>query len=343
MEFPDGNLRLAWRRIALCCCALLLFPTLASCKSQPESTLSPAAATLAAPGIGAKNYPRVDGSSSTFPLAQLLLARSLGLSAELRRHPPLEYAATESTLSLTFPLMSAPARLQEYSRLQRANSHRGTHESYEAMARGEADLLLVARAPSEDEIKTATLKKIRFEARPIARDALIFLVNKANPVRALTLAQLRSIYEGKTTSWKSVGGRDEAIRAYTRDRNSGSEELMRALLMKDRKVIEGGDRVISSMMGLLDAVTRNPRALGYSIFYYENVMNPREANVPLAVDGVLPTRETIADNTYPLVAPVYVVTRSDLKSDAPAALLRDWLLSGDGQKLVAQSGYVPLS
>lgn len=118
---------------------------------------------------------------------------------------------------------------------------------------------------------------------------------------------------------------------------------MRALLMKDAPTFDGGEREISSMAGLLDAIARNPRALGYSIFYFETMMNPRAENKILAVDGVAPTRATIADNSYPLVAPVYVVTRGDVAAGAPAALLRDWLLSAPGQQVVKQSGYVPLN
>ena len=56
----------------------------------------------------------------------------------------------------------------------------------------------------------------------------------------------------------------------------------------------------------------------------------------------MPSRATIADGTYPLVTEVYVVTRKDLKPDHPAAKLRDWLLTAEGQKIVGETGYVPI-
>lgn len=71
-------------------------------------------------------------------------------------------------------------------------------------------------------------------------------------------------------------------------------------------------------------------------------MNPWPQNRLLAVNGVSPSPQTIANRSYPLVAPVYVVTRQDVKPGDPAVRLRDWLLSETGQKLVADSGYIPI-
>ena len=54
------------------------------------------------------------------------------------------------------------------------------------------------------------------------------------------------------------------------------------------------------------------------------------------------TSETIAARTYPLVAEVDIVVRNGMPQDSPAIMYRDWLLTDDGQRVVAQSGYVPL-
>jgi ABC-type phosphate transport system substrate-binding protein len=62
----------------------------------------------------------------------------------------------------------------------------------------------------------------------------------------------------------------------------------------------------------------------------------------LGVNGVLPTPETIANGSYPLATEVYVVIRADAAVEDPARLLRDWLLTEEGQAIVAKSGYIPL-
>lgn len=61
----------------------------------------------------------------------------------------------------------------------------------------------------------------------------------------------------------------------------------------------------------------------------------------LSIDGVHPSVENISNGTYPLVADLYAVT---LKSndDPNVQAMLDFLVSPDGQEIVARSGYAPL-
>ena len=62
-----------------------------------------------------------------------------------------------------------------------------------------------------------------------------------------------------------------------------------------------------------------------------------------AMSSVPPQAATIAGRQYPLTAEVYAVVRADTPADSTATLLRDWLLGAEGQRTVADSGYVPLA
>jgi phosphate transport system substrate-binding protein len=117
---------------------------------------------------------------------------------------------------------------------------------------------------------------------------------------------------------------------------------MNKLVLKGAKIIEGGDRMLIGMAGPIDAIAKTPNGIAYSVYYYEHIMSPRAENRLLAVNGITPTADTLWGGTYPLRAPVYVVTRKNLPPDSAAARLRDWLLSPAGQELVSQSGYVAL-
>ncbi|MDR0843914.1 MAG: substrate-binding domain-containing protein [Tannerella sp.] len=46
---------------------------------------------------------------------------------------------------------------------------------------------------------------------PIALDAFIFIVNRANSVKSLTTKQIQNIYTGDVTNWNAVGGKDNTI------------------------------------------------------------------------------------------------------------------------------------
>ena len=62
----------------------------------------------------------------------------------------------------------------------------------------------------------------------------------------------------------------------------------------------------------------------------------------IAVDGVQPSDDTIADGSYPLLNEYYVVIRADEPEDSPARLLRDWILSDEGRAAIIDAGYIPM-
>ncbi len=102
------------------------------------------------------------------------------------------------------------------------------------------------------------------------------------------------------------------------------------------------DLIIAGMGGLVDRIKEDPNALGYSVYYYVTWQYSIGGMRMVAIDGVAPGASTLADGTYPQVAPVYVVTRTDLDPTSMAARMRDWLQVSGGQAVVAKSGYVPV-
>lgn len=95
------------------------------------------------------------------------------------------------------------------------------------------------------------------------------------------------------------------------------------------------------MGSLVDLVATDPLAIGYSVYYWITFQYPPRAYGVVSVDGVAPSRETIASRTYPFTAEVWMVTRADLDPSSRAAQLRDWLRGPEGQGAVGRSGYVP--
>ncbi len=282
----------------------------------------------------ASEYPRVDGSTSAHPL-QVLMACTLldvpcawtdqsffGPSSERRFGPDLFDTLTGN------------------GEIVASIWHNGTHSAYENLINKDTDFILVARMPSQDEIRLARLKGVELDIRPVALDAFVFLAHVDNPVNSLTLEQVREIYTGKITQWDALGGEGQ-INAYQRNRNSGSQELMEELVMKDARMIDAPDMIFPGMMGPINAINNDPLGLGYSVYFYATYMLPDENVKLLGVEGVVPTSATIASREYPLVTEVYAVVRANMPSDSSIVMLRDWLLSNDGQVAVEESGYVP--
>lgn len=279
-------------------------------------------------------YPRVDGSTSAQPLQ--LMAACVILKVEqncirAEEQDPAGYA--QRTFYYQPPNAQAGIGINI--------RHSGTHESYVNLIEGAADLILVARGPSDYELLQAGEKGVNLEIRAVALDAFVFLVHTDNPIASLTLDQIRGIYSGKITDWDALGWTGK-ITPYQREDDSGSQELMKQIVMRDIPLIYMPDLIATKMTGPYLALNEDPSGIAYSVFYYANFMIQSPRVRMLGVNGVIPSTETIQAGTYPLVTEVYAVTRADAPPDSAAARLRDWLLTDEGQAAVAKSGYVPV-
>ena len=274
---------------------------------QPSEPIPPAGEE--ALRIIRDNFPVLDGSTSNMPLLAQIYSSVLGI--------PIEEAELYVNVS------------------------GGTGLVWDSMIRGKTDIAVVFEMPVGLEEKSQDLEII-----PFGSDALVFLVNQSNPVKALSTEQLVSIYSGEYTNWNEVGGRNQEIVAFQRNEGSGSQTLFMKLLMKDKKPVDPPrERVSFYMGGLIDAVAAydgsGAGAIGYSVYYYAGEMNKNPKLRILAIDGINPSPETIADGSYPLLNDFYIVINKSAPYNSPARLLRDWLLTDEGRKIIEAAGYIP--
>ena len=259
-----------------------------------------------------ENLPRLDGSTSTVPLALAVCAEVLGESRE------------------------------DVQDLVRFNK---TTTAYFNLLEGNADLLIVGEANGEVMARKEELN-FEWEKQPFATDAFVFVVNEDNPVDSITVAQARDIYSGKITNWSELGGEDRPITALQRNEGAGSQTLMEKLVMQGTPMMDAPTEYIVASMGqLMEAVKGfdgSPGAIGYSVYYYAEEMKMAQGLKLLKLEGVEPNPDTIRSETYPLVNPKYVVIPAGEPKSAPNRVLFDWLLSEEGQTLIAKEGYVSI-
>ena len=321
------NIRSALLAIFIC----LVAAQFTSACSQPSATEviggTPTPVELPSPNVD--GFPRIDGSTSTAPLGGMILCTMMDVSCEW-----VEFIDGNRYLM---------PNLTDFQGEFPGFGHHGTHSAYLNLINGEADLILVARAPSNEERDLAALSGIDLIIQPVALDAFVFIVNEDNPIDGLSLDEIRDIYTGKLTDWGQVGGPTAEIHPYQRDEQSGSQQLMRTLVMKDLPMIDAPLMVLLKMIAPFYAISEDPLGIGYSVYYYEEYMAPNEKVKLLAVDGIKPDHETIQTRHYPFTTEVYVVVRADSPPGSVAVRLRDWLLSAAGQGMVEESGYVSIS
>ena len=218
-----------------------------------------------------------------------------------------------------------------------------THQSYVKLIEGKTDLIIVTE-PSSEELALAGEKNVELEVTKVVNEGFIFFANSKNPVDNLKLENVVDIYSGKINNWDEVGGNKSKIIPYQRPVNSGSQTGMLSLVMKGVPLREPTiAELVATMGGIIDAVANydnNIDGLGYSYYYYANIMY-RTPNIKfLGINGVKPTYETIENETYPLMTAYYIVTRKDASDKVIE--FKDALLGNEGNKVAREAGYVPI-
>lgn len=257
-----------------------------------------------------EDYPIVDGSTATIPLAEAFEA-----NFKAKKIDEVEI------------------------------NHSKTHNAYVKLIDGEVDLILVTE-PSEDALELAKENDVELEVIKVVNEAFVFFINSNNSVKDLTLEQIQDIYTGEITNWKEVGGDDEKIIAYQRPVNSGSQTGMLSLVMKGKKIADAPtENIAMEMSDIIDVVSdyeNNSGAIGYSYYYYANTMYLSDEIELLAVNGVKPNNDTIKEGKYPIQTAYYIVIRKDEPENSKTRKLVEAMLSTRGQLAAENAGYVPL-
>lgn len=288
-----------------------------SSTSQTESTTTSSSTTSISENSApvndpdTKGLPRMDGSTSAIPLEIGLKSGFLGIP---------------------------------YNEAKKLVSHTTTHDSFKRLINGEVDLIFSVPI-SEEQQKLADDAGVKLFMKPVAREGFVFAVNVNNPVDSLTSEQIRKIYSGEITNWSQVGGNDEAILPYQRNKDSGSQNYM-TVFMGDTPLVEPKvDFVKGGMGGLMDAIAvydNSAGAIGYSVYSYAAQMYASANKVKfIAVDGVAPSKATMADESYPLLSCTYMIYTD--KSPESAKEFAAKALSDEGQNYVLESGYLPVN
>ena len=173
----------------------------------------------------------------------------------------------------------------------------------------------------------------------VATDAVVIILNPANPISVLTLDQVRGLYNGTYQGYDAVGGTLTYPVIIGRDSASGTRVYFNDFVMKGGKY-RSDMREMNSNGAVAQTVAQTPQAIGYVGLGF---VNPSVKALKLYNSNgvaIAPSIATVLDHTYPISRPLYMITKGQ-----PTGLAKDYIdfiLSPDGQKIVADQGFVPL-
>lgn len=270
------------------------------------------------------NHPRMDGATAFYPL---YAAAFKAIYA-----PPPPRAATDNKEQRT--------REDTFKALLRCSK---TREAYSKLAAGETDIIF-AFEPSAAQRKEAEQRGVKLRFIPMGKEAFVFLAHTDNPVSSLTQQQIQGVYTRSVTDWKQLGGQNARILPFQRPQNSGSQTIMEKVVMAGKSMTTPlREEFIWEMGGVtvqIAAYRNEAASIGYSFRRYAASRNMENLKF-LAVNGVEPSVDHIADGSYAFTAPFYAVVRDEPASPELTALL-DWFSGPEGQALIAKVGYVPM-
>ena len=175
----------------------------------------------------------------------------------------------------------------------------------------------------------------------VAMDGLSVYVNAANPLKELSLNQLKDIFTGKITNWKDLGGADAPITIYSRENSSGTYEFFKSAVLKGEDFAATA-QTMPGTAAIIQAVGRDQGSIGYGGAAYGaagvKALNVKKDDASPAIE---PSEDNVENQTYPIWRYLYVYVNPALDKDDIAAYLK-WIRSDDGQKIVKDVGYYPL-
>jgi phosphate transport system substrate-binding protein len=217
----------------------------------------------------------------------------------------------------------------------------GSGVGISAIISNETDIADASRSIKSKEITTARANGVNPVEYIVAIDGVCIVVNSSNSVARLTVEQFGQLYQGKVSNWSQVGGPNKKVSLYGRQPSSGTFVYVRDEAVKGE--YSASMRQMNGSAQIVEAVKGDEGGIGYVGVGYA-----REAGikvVELSKDGAnyySPLdRAAIDAGTYPLARPLFQYTNGKAKGDAKAFI--EFELSADGQKIVSEQGFYPLT
>ncbi|MCG5054061.1 MAG: phosphate ABC transporter substrate-binding protein [Myxococcales bacterium] len=216
----------------------------------------------------------------------------------------------------------------------------GSGTGISALINGTTDICQASRQIKGKETTMLKEKTSREPVEiPVAKDGLAVYVNATNPMEEISVPQLNQIFTGKVTNWKELGGADAPIIVYSRENSSGTYVFFK------EHVLESADfaakaQTMPGTASVVNAVAKENNAIGYGGAAYAEGIKVLKVKKDEGSPAVSVSEDTVRDGSYPLSRPLFFYLAKPPGGSVKPFI--DWVLSKQGQSLVADVGYFPV-
>jgi phosphate transport system substrate-binding protein len=227
----------------------------------------------------------------------------------------------------------------------------GTGGGFKKFGRGEIDINDASRPIKEAEAATCAEGNIKYVGLTVAFDGLAVLVNTENTwVDFFTVEELKKIWEpdaqGKITKWNQIRSTwpAEDFHLYGPGVASGTYDYFTEAVVGKSGSSRGDYTASEDDNVLVQGIAGDKNSLGFFglAYYEENKEKLKLVGIDNGKGVILPTAETVKDNTYaPLSRPVFIyVTDVAAKREEVLDFVKFYI--SNAGKLVTDVGYIAL-
>ncbi|MEO8362169.1 MAG: substrate-binding domain-containing protein [Vicinamibacteria bacterium] len=165
----------------------------------------------------------------------------VAVTSQGQQAPPLSTVRLSgSTTVLTNVFVGQQERIARQAGIEISVIGNGSRQGLSDLISGRADIAMISAPLEEVEAQMTPAERAHITAAGLSVSAigntkLLFIVNPANSIEALTIRQLSDLFSGVVTNWKQVGGPDLAVELVSNKFSSGQRAVL------EDKVLGGKD------------------------------------------------------------------------------------------------------
>lgn len=255
--------------------------------------------------------------------------------------------------STVFPLAEAVAegfQQQTQGRVRVTVGESGTGGGFRKFCRGETHISNASRPISASEMATCRAAGIQYVEIPVAFDALTVVVHPSNPLRSITVAQLRRIWEpeaqGRINNWRQVDPSfpDMPLELYGPGTASGTFDYFTEAVNGRSRASRSDYTPSEDDNVIVQGVASNPGAMGYfGLAYYEENRSRLRALMIDGGNGPVEASVANAENgSYaPLARPMFIYINAAALRRPQVQQFAQYFVNNSA-RYSAEVGYVPL-
>lgn len=224
----------------------------------------------------------------------------------------------------------------------------GSGTGLDALLQGTVEIANASRRMDSHELRRAARLGLTPVEHVVGYDAVALFLNKSNPIKSLTLPQIKEIYgeDGEIKKWTDVGievpkcSGQEIVRV-GRQNNSGTYVYFRNVVLGRGQDYDLGIMDMLSSKDVVHLVEKTPCAIGYSgLAYASPKVKMLCIKNTVGESCVSPSISGAVDGSYPISRPLFMYTMRRPRGETKEYI--DWILSDEGQCILQKSGYAPV-